>query len=102
MAQRHRNPLHNLYDYATPQLVAGPPATYAAAQRMPKRCGGCVLASKLSEDPHVSVLLLEAGGDDTALSEAKVPLLCSELFHTKHDWNYYTVEQPNLAYRSLY
>lgn len=67
-----------------------------------RRCGGCVLASKLSEDPHVSVLLLEAGGDDTALSEAKVPLLCSELFHTKHDWNYYTVEQPNLAYRSLY
>jgi choline dehydrogenase len=67
-----------------------------------RRCSGCVLASKLSEDPNVSVLLLEGGGDDTAVSEAKVPLLCSKLFYTKDDWNYYTIEQPNLAYRSLY
>jgi choline dehydrogenase len=63
---------------------------------------GCVLASKLSEDKNVSVLVLEAGGDNTKVFETKVPLLFSKLFHTPHDWDYYTVEQPKLASRSLY
>lgn len=63
---------------------------------------GCVLASKLSEDPNISVLLLEAGGDNTSLLESKVPVMFSKLFHTKHDWDYYTVEQPSLASRRLY
>jgi choline dehydrogenase len=31
-----------------------------------------------------------------------VPLLFSKLFHTQHDWDYYTVEQPGLASRQLY
>lgn len=63
---------------------------------------GCVLASKLSEDKNVSVLVLEAGGDNTKVFETKVPLLFSKLFHTQHDWDYYTVEQPGLASRRLY
>lgn len=63
---------------------------------------GCVLASKLSEDKNVSVLILEAGGDNTKVFETKVPILFSKLFHTQHDWDYYTVEQPELANRQLY
>jgi choline dehydrogenase len=63
---------------------------------------GCVLASKLSEDKNVSVLLLEAGGDNTKVLEAKVPLMFPKLFHTQHDWDYYTVEQPQLSSRRLY
>ena len=63
---------------------------------------GCVLASKISEDQNVSVLLLEAGGDNTKVLESKVPLMFPKLFHTEHDWDYYTVEQPGLAARQLY
>ncbi|GMG23025.1 unnamed protein product [Aspergillus oryzae var. brunneus] len=63
---------------------------------------GSVLASKLSEDPNVSVLLLEAGGDNTGVTESKMPLGFGKLLHTEHDWNYYTVEQPGLASRRLY
>ena len=63
---------------------------------------GCVLASKLSEDPFTSVLLLEAGGTNTSIFESKVPLMFPKLFHSKHDWDYITAEQPGLAHRRLY
>lgn len=63
---------------------------------------GCVLASKLSEDKNVTVLILEAGGDNRKVFETKVPLMFPKLFHTQHDWDYYTVEQPGLANRQLY
>ena len=64
--------------------------------------GGCVLASKLSEDPKTSVLLLEAGGDNIKILQSKVPLMFPTLFHTEHDWDYLTCEQPGLASRRLY
>lgn len=63
---------------------------------------GCVLASKLSEDKNISVLVLEAGKSNTKVFESKVPLMFPKLFHTEHDWDYYTVEQPSLASRRLY
>ncbi|KAL5366566.1 hypothetical protein BJX96DRAFT_182777 [Aspergillus floccosus] len=111
MGRRHRNPLFDPLHYATPQLRSGPPVTWAAAQRglvgydyviVGAGAAGCVLASKLSEDKSISVLILEAGGDNTQVFETKVPLLFSKLFHTQHDWDYYTVEQPGLASRRLY
>ncbi|KAB8211088.1 hypothetical protein P875_00022168 [Aspergillus parasiticus SU-1] len=111
MGRRHCNPLTNPLDYASLQLRTGPPATYAAAQRnlvsydyviVGAGAAGCVLASKLSEDKDVSVLILEAGSDNTKVFEAKVPIMFSKLFHTEHDWDYYTVEQPGLANRQLY
>lgn len=34
--------------------------------------------------------------------ESKVPILFPKLFHTEHDWDYYTVEQPGIASRKLY
>ncbi|MGH3516941.1 MAG: GMC family oxidoreductase [Haloechinothrix sp.] len=61
---------------------------------------GCVLANRLTEDPAIRVLLLEAGGDDDA-DEVRIPAAFSSLFKTKRDWNYETVPQKQLG-RSAY
>ncbi len=62
---------------------------------------GAALAARLSEDPSVSVLLLEAGGPDKAL-ELHVPAAFSKLFRGPYDWNYDTVPQPALEDRAIY
>ena len=62
---------------------------------------GAALAARLSEDPAVSVLLLEAGGPDRAL-ELHVPAAFSKLFRGAYDWNYDTVPQPGLDGRTVY
>lgn len=54
---------------------------------------GSVVASRLSEDPDVSVLLLEAGGDYTENALYHIPLSWFDLQKTKADWEYYTVPQ---------
>ncbi len=61
---------------------------------------GCVLANRLTEDPAIRVLLLEAGGDDDA-DEVRIPAAFSSLFKTKRDWNYETTQQKQLG-RSAY
>ena len=53
---------------------------------------GCVLAARLSEDPDLRVLLLEAGGEDTAPA-VRIPAAFPMLFGTEWDWGYRTVEQ---------
>ncbi|KAF8071847.1 hypothetical protein FPV67DRAFT_1411773 [Lyophyllum atratum] len=45
---------------------------------------GCALASRLSEDPSIKVLLLEAGQSGTALAFSRIPVLYGKLFPTKH------------------
>jgi choline dehydrogenase len=62
---------------------------------------GCVLAARLTEDPTASVLLLEAGGRDTA-REIHIPAAFSKLFKTGVDWNYSTEPEPHLNNRKLY
>lgn len=62
---------------------------------------GCVLANRLSEDPSVKVLLLEAGGPDSR-REIHIPAAFSKLFQTSCDWTYYTEEEPQLENRKLY
>ena len=47
---------------------------------------GCVLASRLSEDPDVKVLLLEAGGPDTA-PEIRIPYAFPAVFKSGLDWD---------------
>ncbi len=53
---------------------------------------GCVIASRLSEDPDVAVLLLEAGGDGLPDVVADPPLWPT-LSGTERDWAYQTTVQ---------
>jgi choline dehydrogenase len=62
---------------------------------------GCVLAGRLSEDPDVSVLLLEAGGPDSA-AELHVPAMFPLAFKSSLDWDLYGEEEPGLGRRRLY
>jgi choline dehydrogenase-like flavoprotein len=61
---------------------------------------GCVLAGRLSEDPAVTVALLEAGDPDSA-PEIRVPSAFPTLSKTKYDWDYYSEPEPALKGRSL-
>jgi choline dehydrogenase len=62
---------------------------------------GAVLASRLSEDPATSVLLLEAGGPDRSAA-THVPAAFSKTFHTELDWDLTTEPQPELGGREMY
>lgn len=62
---------------------------------------GCALACRLSEDGKHSVLLLEAGGPDSA-PDIHIPARFSDLFHTGMDWDYETLPQPGLNNRREY
>ena len=62
---------------------------------------GCALAGRLTEDPTLRVLLLEAGGSDDVL-EVQVPAGLYKTFRTRLDWNYTTEPQPGLGGRKLF
>jgi choline dehydrogenase len=62
---------------------------------------GSVLAGRLTEDPDVSVLLLEAGGPDTA-PEVHVPAMFPIMFKSGLDWDLTGDEEPGLDNRRLY
>jgi choline dehydrogenase-like flavoprotein len=62
---------------------------------------GCALAGRLTEDPALQVLLLEAGGSDQAL-EVQIPAALHKTFRTRRDWNYATVPQPAAAGREVF
>jgi len=61
---------------------------------------GCVLAARLSEDPDVSVLLLEAGPPDVN-ENIHVPLGYLQLARTEVDWDYCTAPEANCDGRRL-
>ena len=60
---------------------------------------GCVIASRLSENPDVQMLLLEAGGPDTH-PDIHTPANCWLLQNTERDWAYRTVPEPHTANRT--
>ena len=62
---------------------------------------GCVLANRLSADPAVSVLLIEAGGQDDWIW-IRIPvgyLYCID--HPRTDWRFRTEAEPGLNGRVL-
>jgi choline dehydrogenase len=61
---------------------------------------GCVLASRLTENPDVSVLLLEAGLRSRRL-EVRIPAAFSKLYRTEVDWGDSTTPQAELDGREV-
>jgi choline dehydrogenase len=61
---------------------------------------GCVLANRLSEDPDVSVLLLEAGPPDVN-ENIHVPLGYLQLGGTEVDWDYSSTPEPHCDGRRI-
>jgi len=92
--------------YATAANIA--PSTVQEAQKAKSYdfiiCGGgtagCVIASRLSEDPNTSVLVLEAGGNNNAL-EVKAPGAFTKNFRTERDWDYTTTPQANVLNKEM-
>ena len=62
---------------------------------------GCVLANRLSENPHVQVLVLEAGGRDWD-PWIRIPLAWAKMLQEgRHDWGYSTEPEPNMDGRII-
>ncbi len=62
---------------------------------------GCVVAARLSEDPSVRVVLLEAGGRDRS-PWIHLPVgYAKTMYHPTLSWNYETEPEPNLDNRRL-
>lgn len=62
---------------------------------------GCILANRLSENPQIRVLLLEAGGPDSDPRIA-IPAAYGELHRSKIDWGFSTEPQTQLNNRRIY
>ncbi|MDC7713678.1 choline dehydrogenase [Vogesella sp. LYT5W] len=63
---------------------------------------GCVLANRLSEDPNVSVLVLEYGGSDKSVI-IQMPSAFSIPMNTKrYNWHFETEPEPHLDGRRLH
>ena len=64
---------------------------------------GCVLANRLTEDPAVKVLLLEAGGKDNSLI-VRMPAGAGGLINAKgaYNWGFWTEPEAQLNDRKLW
>jgi choline dehydrogenase len=62
---------------------------------------GCVLANRLTEDPDISVCLVEAGPPDTE-EALHIPVAFSQLYKTPFDWDFATEPEPALDGRNVY
>jgi choline dehydrogenase-like flavoprotein len=62
---------------------------------------GCALAARLTEDPSVTVTLVEAGGADTA-EEIHIPACFGVLMKSRFDWDLETDPEGQLQGRKVY
>ncbi|MEH2169023.1 MAG: GMC family oxidoreductase N-terminal domain-containing protein [Nostoc sp.] len=62
---------------------------------------GCVVANRLTEEPETTVLLLEAGKEDTK-PEIQIPSECTNLPGSEVDWGYFSEPEPYLNNRKIF
>jgi len=62
---------------------------------------GCVLANRLSEDPSVSVCLLDFGGSDNSLFIAMPTALSIPMNMDRFNWGFESLPEPGLKGRKL-
>lgn len=62
---------------------------------------GCVVANRLTEDGETTVLLLEAGKEDTK-PEIQIPLSSPNLPGSEVDWGYFSEPEPYLNNRKIF
>ncbi|KAI0012137.1 putative GMC oxidoreductase [Xylariaceae sp. FL0662B] len=62
---------------------------------------GLVVATRLTENPSVSVLVLEAGGNALQDPRVAIPAMWSAVLGTELDWDFITVPQENLNNRRI-
>ncbi|KAI8869094.1 hypothetical protein GQ42DRAFT_163667 [Ramicandelaber brevisporus] len=63
---------------------------------------GIVVASRLSEDPNTTVLVIEAGDSDEAHIYSRIPASFSKLWRGSACWQFYTEPEPELKNRKLF
>lgn len=63
---------------------------------------GCAVAARLSENPDVCVLLLEAGSGDNKKARITTPLYFVTNFKTEDDWGYFYAPNVNTNNREDY
>ena len=62
---------------------------------------GCVIANRLSADPSVRVLLIEAGASGESDPAVTTPGRWTSLMGSQYDWGYATEPEPGLAGRRI-
>src|ERR1700743_1513669 len=80
-----------------PRLLGGRSMTYDYVIAV-AGSAGCVLAARLTEDPNVSVCLLEAGPPDAA-DELHLPAGVLAVANSKYDWSFISDPEPGMAGR---
>lgn len=62
---------------------------------------GCIVASRLSEDPDVTVALVEAGAPSVGRL-FEIPAVYGQQYKTTHDWDFLSEPEPGLNGRRTY
>ncbi|KAF7872905.1 uncharacterized protein EAF02_008976 [Botrytis sinoallii] len=62
---------------------------------------GLVIATRLSENPEIQVLVLEAGGNHLENPQINIPALWPSLLGTELDWAFKTIPQSELGNRTI-